>query len=159
MHQSSSLVRRACGGSNRLCLFMADPKQDLTGKVVAQRYIYRFSPSKSPLTSRFTLEERQYYTVAQDRSLEAFGDKCFIFRDAEAQDDGINPPEESFKKNGMPRVYTRLGKALFTVNNLKEEDDEEEGVGGSVWESSYAMALYCMENPDILTGKGIEVGR
>mmetsp|Transcript_7839 Transcript_7839/g.14775 ORF Transcript_7839/g.14775 Transcript_7839/m.14775 type:complete len:482 (-) Transcript_7839:84-1529(-) len=154
----SSLIRPIGKDSNHMRLFMADPKQDLTGKVVAQRYIYRFAPTKSTVTSRFTLEERQYYTVAQDRSLEAFGDKCFIFRDAEASDDGVDPPEESLKKNGMPRVYTRLGKVLYKVNDLKEGDEEEEGVGGSVWESSYAMALYCMENPDVFTGKGIEVG-
>lgn len=158
IHDDSFILENYKTSNTRLFMAADPAKQDLTGKVVAQRYIYRFSPSKSPVTTPYSLEERQYYTVAEDRSLEPFGDKCFIFRDGEAKDDGVNPPEGSLKKNGMPRVYTRIGKALYTVNNLQEEE-EEEGIGGSVWESSYVMALYCMEHPEMLTGKCMEVGR
>ncbi len=96
--------------------------------------------------------------MAEDRSLEAFGEKCFIFRGPEGKLDGAEPPEESFKKNGMPRVYTRIGPALHTVEGLQEEEDPD-GLGGSVWESSYVMALYCMEHPEIICGRGLEVGR
>jgi len=139
---------------------MVDPsKEDLTGKVVAQRYIYRFSPDKSAVTTPYTLEERQYYTVAEDRSLEPFGGKCFIFRDGEVKDD-VLPPEESLRKNGTPRVHKRIGKALYTVKDLCEESEEEgeDLLGGSIWDSSYVLALYCMEHPEIIRGKGIEVG-
>lgn len=136
---------------------LADPSKDLSGKVVAQRYIYRFSPTKSPVQSAYTIEERQYYSVAEDRSLEPFGEKCFIFRGPESKDDDVEPPEESVKKNGMPRVYTRIGPALHKVEGLQEEEDPD-GLGGSVWASSYVMALYCMENPEIISGRGLELG-
>ena len=33
----------------------------------------------------------------------------------------VEAPEESLKKNGMPRVYTRIGKPLYTVKDLKED--------------------------------------
>lgn len=131
---------------------------DFAGKVVAQRYIYRLSPTKSSVTTPYSIEERQYYSVAEDRSLEPFGERCFILRGGEDHDDGIEPPEESFKKNGMPRIYTKIGPALQTIKDLKEDEDDIDGLGGTVWESSYVMALYCMENPDIIKGKGLEVG-
>lgn len=139
-------------------LHMSEPASDLTGKIVAQRYIYRLSPEASSVTTPYTLEERQYYTVAEDRSLEPFGEKHFIFRDDVRKNPDVEAPEESVKKNGIPRVYTRIGKPLYTVKDLKEDDDDEE-LGGSVWESSYVMALYCMEHPEIITGKGLELGR
>ncbi|GFH60816.1 hypothetical protein CTEN210_17292 [Chaetoceros tenuissimus] len=138
-------------------LYMSEPASDLTGKIVAQRYIYRLSPERSSVTTPYTLEERQYYTVAEDRSLEPFGEKHFIFRDDVRKNPDVEAPEESVKKNGMPRVYTRIGKPLYTVKDLKEDDGDEE-LGGSVWESSYVMALYCMEHPEIITGKGLELG-
>ena len=140
-------------------LKMADPSKDLTGKIVAQRYIYRFSLEKSAVSSPYAIEERQYYSVAEDRSLEPFGSKHFIFRDWEAKDD-IPPPEETLKKNGTPRMYTRIGKALYTVKDLKEDDPGDDGdIGGSVWDSSFALALYCMAHPEVIRGKGIEIGR
>jgi hypothetical protein len=139
---------------------MVDPSKDLTGKVVAQRYVYRFSPDKSAVTTPYTLEERQYYTVAEDRSLEPFGDKCFIFRDGESKDD-VPPPEESLKKDGTPRVYKRIGKALYTIKDLSEgvEEEDEDLLGGSIWESTFCLVLYCMAHPEIIRGKGMEVGR
>jgi len=140
-------------------LKMANPSKDLTGKVVAQRYIYRISPTKSDISSPYAIEERQYYSVADDRSLEPFGDKHFIFRDWEAKDD-IPPPEETLKMNGSPRMYSKIGKALYTVKDLKEDDPGDDGdIGGSVWDSSFALALYCMAHPEIIRGKGIEIGR
>eukprot|EP00558_Chaetoceros_sp_UNC1202_P004917 CAMPEP_0197246920 /NCGR_PEP_ID=MMETSP1429-20130617/23539_1 /TAXON_ID=49237 /ORGANISM="Chaetoceros sp., Strain UNC1202" /LENGTH=441 /DNA_ID=CAMNT_0042707695 /DNA_START=22 /DNA_END=1347 /DNA_ORIENTATION=- len=135
---------------------MASSGGDLTGKVVAQRYIYRFSPTKSSIKTPYTIEERQYYKVAEDRSLDPFGDRCFILRGGEKTDDEVEPPEESIKKNGMPRAYTRIGPALQSIKDMKENEDDE--LGATVWESSYVMALYCMENPDIITGRGLEVG-
>lgn len=139
-------------------LSMSSNGNDLTGKIVAQRYIYRMSSTKSSTTTPYTIEERQYYKVAEDRSLDSFGERCFIFRGGENANDGIEPPEESVKKNGMPRIYTKLGPALHCIKDLKEDEDDMDGLGGTVWESSYAMALYCMAHPDIIKGKGLEVG-
>ena len=129
----------------------------LTGKVVAQRFVYRLSPTKSSVTAPYTIEERQYFTVGDDRALEPFGDKCFIIRGPESDDSDVEPPPETLKKNGQPRVYTRIGPSLFKVDNVAEED-EEESLGGSVWDSTYAMILYCMVNPDFVKGKGLELG-
>jgi len=136
----------------------ADAGKDLTGKVVAMRFIYRFSPTKSSIQTPYTIEERQYYSVAEDRSLELFGERSFIFRGPERQDEDVQPPEESVKKNGMPRLYTRIGPVLHTVEGLQEDDDIDD-LGGSTWESSYVMALYCMQHPEIISGRGLEVGR
>ena len=153
-HSSRTSIR-----SSTSQLKMADPSKDLTGKIVAQRYIYRFSLEKSAVSSPYAIEERQYYSVAEDRSLEPFGSKHFIFRDWEAKDD-IPPPEETLKKNGTPRMYTRIGKALYTVKDLNEDDPGDDGdIGGSVWDSSFALALYCMAHPEVIRGKGIEIGR
>ena len=130
---------------------------NLTGKVVAQRFIYRLSPLKSPVTSPYTVEERQYFTVGEDRSLEPFGDKCFILRGPEGDNTDVEPPPETLKKNGQPRVYTCIGPCLYKVDNIAEED-EDENLGSSVWDSSHAMILYCMANPEFMKGRGMEVG-
>lgn len=130
---------------------------NLSGKVVAQRFIYRLSPLKSPVTSPYTVEERQYFTVGEDRSLEPFGDKCFILRGPESKDDDVEHPPETLKKNGQPRVYTHIGPCLYKVDNIAEED-EDESLGSSVWDSSHAMILYCMANPEFIKGRGLEVG-
>jgi len=130
---------------------------DLTGKVVAQRFVYRLSPTKSSVYTPYTIEERQYFSVGEDRSLEPFGDKCYIIRGPENDDTDVEPPPESLKKNGQPRVYSRIGPSLYKIKNIAEED-EGDNLGSSVWDSSHAMALYCMANPDIIKGKGLEVG-
>lgn len=135
----------------------SNPGSDLAGKVVAQRFLYRFSPTRSSVTTPYTIEERQYYSVGEDRSLEPFGDKCFILRGAEDNGPDVQPPPETLKKNGQPRVYTHLGPSLYKIDNVAEED-EEENLGSSVWESSHAMILYCMANPEIIKGRGLEVG-
>jgi len=145
-------------------LFMSDASsssssKDLTGKIVAQRYIYRFSPTQSAIKTPYTIEERQYYSVAEDGGCEPFGDPCFIFRGGESKDDDVQPPAESVKKNGMPRIYTRIGPALHTLSNLKEADGDGDGLGDTIWEGSYVMALYFMEYPEVISGKGLELGR
>lgn len=130
---------------------------NLSGKVVAQRFVYRLSPTKSSVTTPYTIEERQYFSVGEDRSLEPFGDKCFIIRGPENTAD-VEPPPETLKKNGQPRVYTRIGPSLYKIDNIVEEDEEESLLGSSVWDSTHAMILYCMANPDFIKGKGLEVG-
>lgn len=137
----------------------SNPGSDLSGKVVAQRFLYRLSPTKSSVTTPYTIEERQYFSVGEDRSLEPFGDKCFILRGPEntsTQVDAEAPPE-TLKKNGQPRMYTRIGPSLYKIDNVAEEE-EEESLGSSLWESSHAMILYCMANPEYIKGKGLEVG-
>ncbi len=99
----------------------------------------------------------------EDRSLEPFGDKCFIIRGPEGSSAGagveveVEPPPESLKKNGQPRVYTRIGPSLYKMDNVAEEE-EEDSLGSSVWDSSHAMVLYCLANPDFVKGRGLEVG-
>jgi len=144
------------------------PPSDLSGKVVAQRFVYRLSPTKSSVTcpNNYSIEERQYFTVGEDRSLEPFGDKCFIIRDNPEKyykNNEVEPPPETLKKNGQPRVYTRIGPSLYKMDNVAEvdEDDEENGeyaLGSSVWDSSHAMVLYCLANPEFIKGRGLEVG-
>lgn len=143
----------------------SSPASDFSGKVVAQRFIYRLSPTKSSVYTPYTIEERQYYSVGDDRSLEPFGDKCFIIRGPENANDNnndnddivIEPPEETIKKNGQPRVYTRIGPSLYQMKNVAEEN-EDEMLGSSVWDSSHAMILYCLANPEFIKGRGLEVG-
>ena len=136
---------------------MSSASQDLSGKVVAQRYVYRLSPTKSSVTAPYCIEERQYYTVSEDRSLEPFGDKCFILRGPEDNTVDVEPPPETLKKNGQPRIYTRIGPSLYKIDNI-EEEEEEESLGSSVWDSSHAMILYCMANPEFVKGRGLELG-
>lgn len=118
----------------------APPAGPNPGQVIAQRRIYRFSQTESPIQSPYSIEERQYFTVAGDRSLEKLGDKCIVFR----ADDGV-----SNTVNGQMTV----GPALYKVHGM--EGIEE----GSESDSSYAMALYCMKHPKIISGEGLEVGR
>lgn len=138
------------------CVTSFSMSSDLAGKVVAQRFAYRLSPTRSSVSSPHWLEERQYFVVAEDRSLEPFGSKCFILR-GENNNNDVEAPPETLKKNGQPRMYTRIGPALYKINNV-EEEEEEDSLGASVWESSHAMILYCMANPEFIKGKGLEVG-
>ncbi len=114
------------------------------GKIVVRRHLYRFMPTKKSTETKYAIEERQYYSAREDGSLEALGDKSIIFRG-----------EEPFEENDG---VTRVGPALYTLQGLHDEKDSE-GLGGSVLESCYAMALYCMEHPEIVKGKGLEVAR
>ncbi len=120
------------------------------GTVVTERYLYRFSPTDSDIQSPYAIEERQYYAVAADKSLEPLGDKSIIFRGGERNESGNRNPSE----DGKPGVYTQIGPALYALEGLKEQEDPD-GLEDS---SSYAIALYCMEHPKIIRGRGLEVG-
>lgn len=120
------------------------------GTVVTERYLYRFSPTESAIQTPYAIEERQYYAVASDKSLEPLGDKAIIFRGAETKD-GSEDPSDS----GKPGVYTKLGPALYAVEGLTETEDPD----GLEDASNYVMALYCMQHPEIIKGRGMEVGR
>lgn len=135
---------------------------DLSGKFIAQRYIYRFSPTKSEVTAPYAIEERQYYSISEDRtSLEPCGDKRFFFR-ADDDDGGSPSPPDVNKSNGDPRTYTRIGPSLYKmVHNLNgggDEDDEDSELGLTVWNASFAMVLYCMANPHLIQGNVLELG-
>ena len=129
------------------------------GKVVAQRSIYRFSPTESSVQTPYTIEERQYFSVAQDRSMEPISAKSLIFRGG-STDNGVKS-EWSWRMNDdanqgnvddSSRVFTKLGPALRTIEGLQVNDDQGK-------ENIFAMALYCMENPELIAGEGLEVGR
>ena len=105
--------------------------KELTGKVIAQRYIYRVSPEESAIQTPYAIEERQYYTVANDRSLQPFGEKRVIFR-------------------GPAQTYNQFGPPLYSIEGLVDEKTN--------WDCSYAMVLYCMQYPDIFNGNGLQVG-
>lgn len=126
------------------------------GNVVAQRSLYRFSPTQSSVQSPFAIEECQYLKVKQDESMEPIGDRSFILRtfDADLEEDTGNAYNKS---NESAQKYTTLGPALYSANGFGENGIPEENKG-STWESSYAAALYCMANPDIVQGKGMQLG-
>jgi len=151
---------------SRAFLRMSDSSSvDLSGKLIAQRYIYRLSPTKSSVTAPYTIEERQYYSVSEDRtSLEPHGDKRFFLRadDNGNDDDRSSPPEGVKKSSGQPRTYTRIGPSLYKmvhqVRERDDEDDEDSELGLTVWNSSFAMTLYCMANPHLVEGNVLELG-
>ena len=131
------------------------------GTIVTERSLYRFSSSSSSnsnkneseskyksnniISSPYAMEERQYYAVASDhQSLNPLGGKSIIFR---------GPPKPTSEKpNG---AYTQIGPALYAIEGLKGEEDPD----GLEDFSCYAMALYCMAHPDVIQGRGVEVGR
>lgn len=159
---SPSLINsHAIRNSHDRGLFMSvEPSSDLTGKVVAHRSLFRFSPTESSIQTPYTIEERQYFSVTQDKSLEPISTKSLIFRGVGSNDNDVksewswrmdSDTNESSKKS-MPRDFTRVGPALHTINGLQEDDDR-------AWDDKFAIALYCMQHPEIINGEGIEVGR
>ena len=58
--------------------------ENLKGKFVAQRRIYRLSPTESTVQTPYTIEERQYYSVNNSNALQPHGDKRVIFRNGKA---------------------------------------------------------------------------
>jgi hypothetical protein len=118
------------------------------GKVIAQRSIYRFSPRQSSMQSPFAIEKREYFEVKENQSMEPVGDTSYIFRCFDGELDESN---ESVSPN-----YTTIGRALYSVNGLHEEDILEEGKG-SAWETSCVSALYSMANPSVIAGTGMQL--
>lgn len=107
-------------------------------QIVSTRFLHRLSPTKSSVQSPYTIEERQQYSVAADGKLIPFGGKSILFRADSGNDHGDN---------------IALGPAIHTLQGLQMGDDSAT-VG-----SSYAMALYCMLRPEIISGTGLEVSR
>lgn len=132
-------------------------KPSMVGKVVAQRFLYYLSPTQSSIKSPYALEQRQYYSVQEDNSLEPVGDRCFFLRGDAAVNPPVDPPEESVNKQGMLRRYTKLGSSLYKLHNVAEDNDDEE-LGSTLWDSTYALILQCMAQPEIIKGNGLELG-
>ena len=134
-------------------------QEDLTpGTVVTERYLYRFSPTKSAIQTPYAIEERQNYAVLDDKSLEPLGDKSIIFRGSGSKNDGAETENPSDHDSSSDiDVYTKIGPALYAVEGLRSQ--QEKDPDGHKDSSNYVMALYCMEHPEVFQGRGLEVGR
>jgi hypothetical protein len=159
------------------------PKDHTPGTIVTERYLYRlsFSPTESAIRTHqsYTIEERQSYTVAKDQSLQPLGEKSILFRGAGSARTRSTTQNET-KTNYVDvdaNVYTMMGPALYAVEGLKlqqqqqqkkndnekdkkndKKNDKDKGGHEDDCSSSYVMALYCMEHPEMIQGRGLEVG-
>jgi hypothetical protein len=126
--------------------------QDLSpGAVVTKRFLHRFSPSKSDIQSPYAIEERQKFSVAEDMSLEPFGDKTVIIRGGVLKPDEVDPTVAS-----PSHGFIGIGPSMYTVEGLQIDSTELNNPG---WTSSYVMALYCTNYPKLISGKGLNVER
>jgi hypothetical protein len=122
---------------------------NLSGKVIGKRHIYRLSPQSSPIQTPYSIEERQYYAVGRNGSLKPVTDKFVIIRGEVSQADAAGASDNSDQ--------TLIGPALYGMAGLQDGSDLLELESSSV-DSSYAMALYCMQHPQVIQGKGLELG-
>lgn len=145
-------------GQKRTLLRMSSTPS-LSGKVAVQRFLYRLSPTRSKVQSPYAIEERQYFKVAEDKSVEPLGsDRTFILRKpVSGVQSTVEPPSEEIKKNGLLRTYTQVGPAAYSIKKISEAEEEDD-LGGSVWDSSFALALYCAAHPEFIKGRGMELG-
>lgn len=121
-----------------------DNIEDLApGTIVTERYLHRFSPSKSTLLSPYSIEERQKYSIADDKTLAPIGDKQLIFRGRVIKEDTVDPDSVG--------GFLGIGPVLHTIEGLQMESSD--------WMSKYAMSIFCMKYADFISGKGLEVGR
>jgi hypothetical protein len=159
------------------------PKDHTPGTIVTERYLYRlsFSPTESAIQSpySYTIEERQSYTVAKDQSLQPLGEKSILFRGAGSTRTRTRSTTQNETKTNYvdvdANVYTMMGPALYAVEGLKlqqqqqqkkndkdkekdKKNDKDKGGHEDDCSSSYVMALYCMEHPEMIQGRGLEVG-
>lgn len=117
-----------------------DDEVDMTGSIIAQRHVYRLSPSEGAVRCAFVIEDRQYFKVQNDNSLESYGDRCFILR---------GPSEKT-------SIFDfELGPALLTINGLKDDHDLDDESRRVMWQNAYATMLYCVANPFIIHGEGL----
>lgn len=119
-----------------------DDEYDMTGTIIAQRHVYRISPTEGTVKSSFIIEDRQYFKVNQDSTLEAYGDRSFILR-------------RSSKKQSV--FDFELGSIVLAINGLKEDNDMEDASRNVAWQNAYAATLYFIANPFILHGQGLQV--
>ena len=119
-----------------------DDEYDMTGSIIVQRHVYRLSPTEGSVKSSFSIEDRQYFKVKQDSTLEAYGDRSFILR-------------KSSKKQSV--FDFELGSIVLAINGLKEDTDMEDASRNLAWLNAYAATLYCIANPLILRGQGLQI--
>lgn len=149
--------------------------------MIEERQYYKYQSSTDATTRSDTgLERKEEHNNvenghAPEQSLsrplvEPIGDKYLIFRKIINGGD-TNAPCTASDDTSFDNTIV-IGPAMYTLQGLRErEDPEERGRGrvqsesrfrpgsGRVWDSPYAMALYCMDHPTIIRGKGLEVGR
>lgn len=129
------------------------PKRVPPGKIIADRILYRLaSPEADPdgdstsIISPYSIEECQYYEMTKKRTLEPLGSKSIIIR-------GLTPGTGMRGEDTESEI--KVGPALYTLKGMYEDEELVE----SKVVSGYVSALYCMEHPEIIQGKGLEVGR
>lgn len=136
-------IRSSVSASNSV-LHMSSA--NLSGKIIGKRHIYKLS-SQSQIQTPYSIEERQYYAVGRNGSLKPVTDKFIIVRGEVSSTTG----------EVLQQDQTMIGPALYGMAGLQDGSDLLELEGTSV-DSSYAMALYCMQNPQVVQGKGLELG-
>ncbi len=165
--------------------------------ILAQRCLYRFSPPNiqqqgqksetsthsTPSPFFFAIEERQCYTIQDDRSLDPLGNRSFIFRGGDTSKESrrhIRHSKRNFANDSFSAYdgdrdsdahpasldinggTIEIGPALYSIQGLEEGNANNENdvlKGMDLWDNYYAMALYCMHNPQFIVGEGIGVGR
>ena len=168
VHTFSSTILQASESSAST----SNHNNNLTGKVIAQRYIYRLSPTESSTTSPFSVEERLLYSVGEDGTLKSMNLKSFILRQ-ESNNTTTNsnihstaiPSSTMTKKNGDKRSFLHLGPVLHTIKHFHEGDSASEhpgggraGLGETIWDATFVMALYCAAYPEFYYGHVLELG-
>ena len=134
-------------------------KKEKSNGVLAQRCLYRISPRKAQRSARrsgksspsFTIEEQRCYSILKDKTLKSIGGRSLIFR-------GEADQVRHQRGNDSDRSIA-VGPALHAIQGLQDINSEENVDETSIWESNYAMALYCMHHPELISGRGIEVER
>lgn len=145
------------------------------GNVLAQRSVYRLSPlkNKPSIQIPYTIEERLYYYISEDKTIQPLGKRSVIFRGGDMQQqeeyavdshwswsiEGVYTKHNSVKeKVNNRRVHTRIGQALYVIDDLIDEEESTGRMGRSIWDKYYIMALYCVQHPDVVSGTGLEIG-
>ncbi len=127
--------------------------------VLTQRCLYRISLRKGQRSTRrsgkfspsFTIEEQRCYSILNDKTLKSIGGRSLIFR-GEADQAHHQRSNESDRS-------VEVGPALHVIQGLQDISSGGNVDESSIWESNYAMALYCMHHPELISGRGIEVER
>jgi len=146
-------------------IFLQATESDLTGKVIAQRYLYKLSEIESSTTSPFSIEERRLYVVNQNGTLDSINKKSFLLREDYKNSTHSTLLPSQMKKNGQKRSFIHIGPVLHTIQQIQEGDSSSEhpgggkvGLGESIWDSSFVMALYCAAYPELYRGQVLELG-
>jgi hypothetical protein len=72
-----------------------------------------------------------------------------IYRGGVIKDDEADPTVSG-------NSFLGIGPVLYTLEGMQMDSS---GLGSSAWISKYTMTLFCMKHPELISGKGLEVGR